>query len=398
MPGWHKDVKDVVASGELVILGVTQEQHAERCQLFSQWQQFDWPILHDPINLLMSKAVPIVVAIDEHGVVRKRGPKADWVRGEFLSTAYPAPAAAELNQFEKAVRQDIKRLQEQANAAKSSAAYTALGDALTLWQREEVDGAVDAYNAALQQDESNAVTHFRLGVALRRRHDSAHRQQSDFARGVTHWTAALSMDPNQYIWRRRIQQYGPRLDKPYPFYDWVEQAITEVKQRGETPAELQVALSGAEIAMPAKTFSAVNKNSTTTSNPDPKNRIRRDRAQFVLMNVASVPAKIEPGENIRLHLEFRLTGKAVWNNESEPLRVWLDSTDGWQPERRLIACEQIPGAAESKEVRRIEVEFKSASNAKDESLRGYALYYICDKASGTCMLRRQDFAFQASIR
>ncbi len=53
------------------MLGVTQEQHADRCRLFAQWKQFGWPILHDPINLLEAPAVPIVVAIDEHGIVRR---------------------------------------------------------------------------------------------------------------------------------------------------------------------------------------------------------------------------------------------------------------------------------------------------------------------------------------
>jgi hypothetical protein len=38
-------------------------------------------------------------------------------------------------------------------------------------------------------------------------------------KAVQYWTMALDMDSNQYIWRRRIQQYGPRLEKPYSFYD-----------------------------------------------------------------------------------------------------------------------------------------------------------------------------------
>ncbi|HVL13287.1 MAG TPA: hypothetical protein VM529_12035 [Gemmata sp.] len=61
-----------MTDGKLVVLGVTQEQHSERCRLFAQWKGFDWPILHDPINVLGSSAVPIVLALDEHGIVRER--------------------------------------------------------------------------------------------------------------------------------------------------------------------------------------------------------------------------------------------------------------------------------------------------------------------------------------
>ena len=61
MPVWHQATADWVKKGKLVLLGVTQEQHADRCRLFSQWKQFDWPILHDPINVLDLLGVPVVV-------------------------------------------------------------------------------------------------------------------------------------------------------------------------------------------------------------------------------------------------------------------------------------------------------------------------------------------------
>ncbi len=66
------------------MLGVTQEQHPDRCRLFAQWHAVSWPILHDPINLLATTGVPIVVAIDEHGVVRSTRPTAEWVKDTFL--------------------------------------------------------------------------------------------------------------------------------------------------------------------------------------------------------------------------------------------------------------------------------------------------------------------------
>lgn len=65
---------------------------------------------------------------------------------------------------------------------------------------------------------------------------------------MEHRGKALDLVP--YIFRRRIQQYGPRLDKPYPFYDWVSEARAAVLARGETPVEPRVEPGGAELAAP----------------------------------------------------------------------------------------------------------------------------------------------------
>jgi len=73
MPGWHTATKKWVAQKRLVVLGVAQEQHPDRCLLFARWKRMDMPIVYDPINALGCKGVPIAVAIDEHGVVRTAG-------------------------------------------------------------------------------------------------------------------------------------------------------------------------------------------------------------------------------------------------------------------------------------------------------------------------------------
>ena len=371
MPGWHEATRDLVAEGKLFLLGVTQEQHAERCRLFAQWKQFEWPILHDPINLLESKAVPIVVAIDEHGIVRSTKPTKSWVRDEFVETEYPA------------------------GESKSAELHQKKGDEAMLWKPKEPSIAVREYTEALKAT-SSAMDHFRLGVALRARHDSANRQQNDFMNAVSHWAAALEMDPNQYIWRRRVQQYGPRLKKPYPFYDWVGKAQEEIKKRGETPIELRVPLSGAEIAKPSKSFKVSAEKLTS---PDPTNRITRDAGEFVALNSAVAPIAVKSGESMRLHLEFLPAGKSSqWNNESEPLQVWLESTDDWQPERPLLTYEGVPGNAESREARKLEVELKAIGSPGRTKLKGFALYNVCEKIGGQCLLRRQDFAIEVLIR
>jgi tetratricopeptide (TPR) repeat protein len=112
--------------------------------------------------------------------------------------------------------------------------------------------AIDAYTHALALDPSDKNSLFRLGVAYRMRHESTWRRNGDFQSAVESWGRALALDPNQYIWRRRIEQYGPRLTKPYAFYDWVEQAKAEILRRGETPARLSVEPYGSELAGPLK--------------------------------------------------------------------------------------------------------------------------------------------------
>ena len=95
MPVWHEATRGWVNQGRLVLLGVTQEQHADRCRLFAQWKRFDWPILHDPINLLEAPAVPIVVAIDEHGIVRAVGPHPETLEADFLDKTFADEASSD---------------------------------------------------------------------------------------------------------------------------------------------------------------------------------------------------------------------------------------------------------------------------------------------------------------
>ena len=88
MPVWHDAMRSARENGEIVMLGVIQEQHAERCQLFAQWKNFDWPILRDPINQLGLNAVPIVVELDEEGVIKAVNPSVDSVLASALHATF----------------------------------------------------------------------------------------------------------------------------------------------------------------------------------------------------------------------------------------------------------------------------------------------------------------------
>ena len=397
MPVWHEKTAEWVKQGRLAVVGVIQEQHPDRCRLFAQWKQFGWPILHDPINVLQTSGVPIVVAIDESGIVRAVRPKPDEFQASFLDRDF-TPAARTSSGHDLTPSRDSNSLATIARQSGTAQAWRSLGDSLALWESPaRVDDAIAAYKSALAIDDSDLPSHFRLGVCLRMRHETADRQVGDFARAVASWETALAGDPNQYIWRRRIQQFGPRLKKPYPFYDWVVAAENAVRMRGELPIQLPVRPSGAEIAEPAKEFSAATSLATS---PDPLGRIVRDSDSLVRASVTVVPTAVKPGETARVHVTFapNIKRRAHWNNEADPLQLWVDA-----PTRGKVADQllQTPEVAEaiSQEVRRLDFEVQVPLDAAvSMQLRAYALYYVCEDENGQCKYLRQDLGIRLPIQ
>jgi hypothetical protein len=281
-------------------------------------------------------------------------------------------------------------LRRAAEAAGTAAAWRSLGDALALWGGDGRTGAaLAAYARATAADPTDAAVLFRLGVCHRRRFESPARRPGDFQAAVEYWGRALALDPNQYIWRRRIQQYGPRLDKPYAFYDWVEQAEREVRARGETPVRLAVRPGGAEIARPEKAFPERPK---PADSPDPMGKIARDSDGLIAAEVTVVPARVRPGQAVRVHVVLRPDSRheAHWNNEAEPLRVWVEPQPGWQVGERLLAA-AAGGTAVSAEPRAVDVEVKAPADARAAGrLSAYALYHVCEADGGQCRFLRLD--------
>ena len=157
MPVWHEATREWVKQGRLVLLGVTQEQHADRCRLFAQWKRFDWPILHDPINLLEAPAVPIVVAIDEHGIVRAVRPRPEKFEAEFLDKTFADDAQPGAPR--SSGPPDPSALVHKAEANPAAGAWREVGDALTIWGgAERRDEAIDAYARACARPRGQKFT------------------------------------------------------------------------------------------------------------------------------------------------------------------------------------------------------------------------------------------------
>ena len=353
--------------------GIIQEQHPDRARLFMQWKEMDWPIMVDSLNLLGVAAVPITLLIDEHTTIRAVNPSESEFH-DFLSQSYDEPGES---------RGTTPALQH------------ADADPIFLWEDiSQVSKTIDAYQEALAKEEDGPLL-FRLGTAYRQRYDSDYRQAGDFAKAVVYWGRALEVDPNQYIWRRRIQQYGPRLAKPYSFYDWVEEAREVIHSRGETPVTLAAEPGGAEFAHPVESFEA---HDSPEDEPDSRGRILRDQEGLIKAETTVVPAVIEAGESVRVHVVFRpnVDIKAHWNNEVDELVYWVDTPQGWEVDEPLLRV-PMPPVPVSQEVRKVEFELKSPANASSTPIRSYVLYYVCEDVNGTCLFRRQDVPIEIQV-
>jgi hypothetical protein len=396
VPVWHAATARWVREGKLAILGVAQEQHGERCRLLAQWKGFTWPILHDPIDVLNLTGVPELVAIDEQGIVRSTKPDLKTFEGAFLKQSFSwdrsQPTPPRLTPPVKAgtASADFEVLRRRARENADPAAWRELGDALALWGgSEQFDGCIDAYGDAVRRDPVDGAAWFRLGVCYRRRYDSPGRRPGDFQRAVDSWGKALALDPNQYIWRRRIEQYGPRLAKPYAFYDWVGEAEKAIRQRGQQAISLPVRPGGAEIAEPLRELPS---STSTPPPPDPTGKVARDHDGWARAEVTVVPARVRAGQAARVHVTLRLDARqqAHWNNEAEPLRLWIDPPAGGQVSDRLLSAPAVPRAV-SDEERTFDFEVKVPRSALGSvHLATYACYYICQSPQGQCRFLRLD--------
>ena len=406
---WNEKTKQLVADGKLVVIGVVQEQHAERAQLYKQWKQYEFPIAQDAVTGLGLAVVPVAILIDEYGYVQDARPRVNKIE-ELVAVVSEKPGVtgsihakigAPTLDPERASITSMKRDRSNENQPESDIVI-----ADTYLQKQTIDStkkAIEHYDLAMavlkQRNKPRkgmvGAIHFRLGVAYRSLYDLSKPADQDpvwFTKAATSWTNALNENPNQYIWRRRIQQYGPRQMKPYPFYDWVEKAQQEIAARGETPIELTVALSKAEIAQPNRKFTS----ETTSENPDPEGKITRDDEEIVSLHSTVVPHKVTPGKTARVHLRFS-TNQGHWNNEAEPMVVWIEKSEAGKVSNAMLTHPNGDGAS-SDEVRNLEFEFQTNADLTGEtSLKAYALYYVCTDDDGQCLYRRQDLSIPIQI-
>lgn len=261
----------------------------------------------------------------------------------------------------------------------------------------QIEEALETYGRVVELDARKADAFFRLGVAYRLRYDRPERRPEDFQAAIDAWQEALRLRPNNYIFRRRLQQYGPRLDKPYPFYDWVEVARKDITARGETPVELACQPVGAEVAQPARKF---KRSSKKGPKGDPAGKIRSDKQGLIEVSQAVVRGTDKDNRRIvQVHLALRPNARldAHWNNEAEPLRLWLERPKTGKLSRRFAEHGNPPQALSTEE-RTLSFEVKLPSRQKGSlTIKGYALYNVCAGREGKCQYLRQNIKVKIKL-
>lgn len=362
MPGWHSRTKNLVAEGKIQTFAIAPEQYGERMSLFQQWQGLDFPVLMDPLNLLEVKAVPITLLVDEGGTIRYRNPKPKDV-STFLSSEY----------------QNLKNKQKQPPLHPLSDAFF---QALNAKDTRPALQALLLHASLSETEELSPELAFQAGVVARWLYD----QEADpkqFQTAVNFWQKALSEIPGQYIWRRRIQQYGPRLDKPYPFYNWIETARKELTARGKTPIILTVEPSGSEVAGPAR-----NKKEAPTSRPFPEAKNKLPNEDELLAISATFIPHTDRKDSQRIHFHLAPQKGAEWSSDAQEIELWLLSEN---EDPLLIpsdASTLAPEIESSAEPRTLEAEIAPSQLEKAELVIYYSL---CEKENSVCRFLKTEW-------
>lgn len=344
-----------------MVAGIAPEQHGDRMRLFLQWKGMeDMPVLLDSYNVLQLRAVPITILVDEAGVIVARNPNEKRLE-EFL-----AEPAAKVGSAPRAPRPRHRGPKD-------------LSD-LPLATREQSDGE----------------TEFHWGVAYRKAYDLAgdKARPEHFSNAVSYWRWALLRDPSNYIWRRRLQQYGPRLDKPYPFYDWVATARKELVARGAKPHPLVCEPTGAEIAHPKK----ADLPDEQIQHPDPTGKLFHDNRELFTYRATLVPHTMDPTKAARVFVSLTPDefSKAKWNDEGGLSSVWIKVPKGWEVSRTSALLKPPEGAEEDKiEVlsRHVEFDLRRSGPAPAEPPKTFTLEFftqVCHGKEGLCQFVRRD--------
>ena len=368
MPGWHAKTRQLVKDKKLIVLGIAPEQHGDRMALFLQWKGMeDMVVMLDSYNQFFLQAVPITLLIDEAGVVRARNPK----------------------------QADLKKFLEAPPVTVGSAPRAQRRNHLTFEDFPDL-------NAPRMGPRPDPYWDFAYGVAHRKAYDQGgvDADPEQLTRALLSWRHALKANPNNYIWRRRLQQYGPRLDKPYPFYDWVATARKELLTRGLQPHPLRTEPMGAEIAHPLRKASPAH----VFLHPDPDHKLAHDDFKVVKCSTFVVPHTKTPLTSVRVLISLTPSRiqNAKWNDEAGASTVRLVPPEGWKSSKPSIVIS--PSAAAQSTIatatRYVEFELHRPGKAPaDQATRfDFQLYYnVCYGEDRVCQFFRRDVSVDYAL-
>ncbi|MEK6250265.1 MAG: hypothetical protein N2C12_18925, partial [Planctomycetales bacterium] len=78
-------------------------------------------------------------------------------------------------------------------------------------------------------------------------------------------------------------------------------------------------------------------------------------------------------------------------------RTWIDVPENWQVSQQMVSAPQ-GDRPETNEVRRLDFDIHIPPGVKGQHIvPAYALYYVCEGATGTCQFLRQDIPIVIDI-
>ncbi len=382
--GWFERMKPLVAAKKLVVLGVDHEQHADRARLFAQWKGIQEPVLHDALDLSVVTHVPMVVGIDEEGVVRVAQPSIDKIEKSFVNRRSPKKKKHS-SEPEEAVLPDPRVTRRTAEEARMPGESRAHADALVLsGLPPQIEEAVKVYRQVIDRDPKDAWSFFRLGVVYRIRHEREERQAGDFQAAVDAWEEAARLAPTCDVFQQRLRQYGPSVELSGASYDWIPVAQNQIVRRGQKPIELAIEPLAIELTVGG---SPSGPHTPSIS----RGKASTDKEGLVQIEPTVVrAADRKHAGTMEVHLTFRPNG-APWDNHAEPLRVWLEKSKNARPDREFFEVPN-PKSETSQEARTVSFKVESKGKSKEKAtLKGYAVYCIHAGSSGKAQTLRQEF-------
>ena len=377
---WFEKTRSHVAAKKLVVLGVDHEQHSDRGRLFAQWRGLIGPILHDPLDLSLVTELPMVVAIDEEGVVAAIQPPIDKIEKTFINKK---SKKKNIPKSEEAELPDPRVTRRTAEEAREPSASRAHADALILsGLPPQIDEAIKVYRDVLAIDPKDAWSLFRLGVAYRIRYEWEERQPGDFQAAVDAWAQAVRFAPSNAIFRQRLQQYGPPIEDRGPSYEWIPAARQDIARRGQDPIKLEIEPLAMEMsAGPAQG----SKNTAPTKGKHPS-----DKSGHVIIESTVVRAADRKHvDKAEVHLTLRPNG-VQWEDGEAPIRIWLEKSKSVRPECTYLEFPK-PDPPLGTETRTVSfsVDLTSKSKTPRGTLKGDAVY--CFRSGGEVKTARQEF-------
>ncbi|MEL6712599.1 MAG: hypothetical protein AAFP86_02430 [Planctomycetota bacterium] len=421
---WVDAAEDAVRAGRLRLVCVAQEQSPDRPALFAALHGLDFPLLWDPFALCGLERVPLALLVDEDGRIRAVGadPRAfaDGLGPRLVDPVElpPLPAAAAPPRGFRVTRSAMDRT----DGTRRALARLLLGGAFT-----DASGGptLDADVSELRRAAEDAApeARFRYGVALRMRAATPRARADDFQRALDAWRAALAARPERLVWRRRIQRFGPLLDRPDSFYGWARPAVHAgarlVVPLGEgesAPRTTRIPGGRPKVESPGLAPDAADRPR------DPGRAVRIETA--VALNTGALGSKVRiPAGAARVHVTLRPRPGARWADrgpggfEPAPPELMLEVPDGWQVDARRVRFRRAGAGAEPL---RIEFEVSTVPfvpvapeeggdareggdadpsggpppAAPDGCFRAFALYRAAAPGDAVPASMRQDFDFR----